>query len=296
MFMTQSLKIVGMLAQRIGASMSSAEVFFDLFDRNPAMDNTSSKGQELTNFRGEIQFEQVKFVYPSRPAVLILDKLQLHIKPGQRIAIVGTSGGGKSTIIQLLERFYDTTRGRLLFDGIDIRQLNLQWLRSRLGLVSQEPILFDLTIAENITYGLENIPMDDIINAAMKASIHEFIQQLPQGYNTNVGAKGCFLSGGEKQRIAIARVLLRQPKVLLLDEATSALDSSNEQIVQAALEQAQTDDPTRTSIIIAHRLSTIRSCDSICVIDNGRIVETGTHTELVQKRGIYYKMLTTQNN
>ncbi|UJR18770.1 hypothetical protein I4U23_005676 [Adineta vaga] len=300
MFMTQSMKILGFLAERIGASLSSAEVFFDLFDRIPAIDNTSNKGQEITDFQGEIQFEQVKFVYPTRPGVLILDKLQLHIKPGQRIAIIGTSGCGKSTTIQLLERFYDTIHGRIvsifLLDGVDIRQLNLQWVRSRLGLVSQEPILFDLTIAENITYGLDNVSQDDIINAARKANIHDFIQQLPQGYNTNVGAKGCFLSGGEKQRIAIARVLLRQPKVLLLDEATSALDSYNEQIVQVALDQAQTDDPTRTSIIIAHRLSTIRSCDLICVIDKGHIVETGTHTELVQQRGIYFKMLTTQNN
>ncbi|CAF3835021.1 unnamed protein product, partial [Rotaria sp. Silwood1] len=213
----------------------------------------------------------------------------------QRVALVGASGCGKSTIIQLLERFYDVTNGRLLLDGIDIRKLNLHCVRSHFGLVSQEPILFDLTIAENIAYGLENVSMEHISNAARKANIHQFIEQLPQGYQTKVGLKGSFLSGGEKQRIAIARVLLRRPKVLLLDEATSAMDSYNEQIVQEALEEAQTEDSSRTSLIIAHRLSTIRSCDLICVLDGGHIVESGTHTELIQRRGSYYRMLA-QNN
>ncbi|CAF3842261.1 unnamed protein product [Rotaria sp. Silwood1] len=207
----------------------------------------------------------------------------------------GASGCGKSTIIQLLERFYDVTSGQLLLDGIDIRKLNLHCVRSHLGLVSQEPILFDLTIAENIAYGLENVSMEHIINAARKANIHQFIEQLPQGYQTKVGLKGSFLSGGEKQRIAIARVLLRRPKVLLLDEATSAMDSYNEQIVQEALEEAQTEDSGRTSLIIAHRLSTIRSCDLICVLDGGHIVESGTHTELIQRRGSYYKILAQSN-
>ncbi|CAF2683059.1 unnamed protein product [Rotaria sp. Silwood2] len=186
-------------------------------------------------------------------------------------------------------------RASSLLDGIDIRQLNLHWVRSQIGLVSQEPILFDLTIAENITYGLENVPMEDIVNAARAANIHQFIQQLPQGYETRVGLKGSFLSGGEKQRIAIARVLVRRPKVLLLDEATSAMDSHNEQMVQETLDQAHREDSSRTSLIIAHRLSTIRSCVLICVVDRGHIVESGTHTELIQRRGAYYKMLP-QNN
>ncbi|CAF4050390.1 unnamed protein product, partial [Adineta steineri] len=296
MFALKSLNLVGMLAQRIGASFAAAHAFFDLFDRIPTIDNGSNKGQELTNFSGEIEFNQVKFVYPSRPTALVLNKLQLSIKSGQRIALVGASGCGKSTIVQLLERFYDVTHGQLTLDGVDIRQLNIQWLRSRLGVVSQEPVLFDLTIAENITYGLENIPMDEIILAARKANIHKFIQQLPEGYDTKVGVKGSFLSGGEKQRIAIARVLIRRPKILLLDEATSAMDPYNEYIVQTTLEQAQIEDPNRTSIIIAHRLSTIRSCDLIHVLEMGRIVESGTHTELIQKGGIYYKMLNAQNN
>ncbi|CAF3189747.1 unnamed protein product [Rotaria sp. Silwood2] len=281
---------------RIAASTSAAESFFDLFDRKPAIDNTSNEGQELVDFRGEIKFDAVKFIYPTRPTSIILNKFQLNIKPSQRVALVGASGCGKSTIIQLLERFYDLTSGQLLLDDVDIRQLNIHWVRSQFGLVSQEPILFDLTIAENIAYGLENVPIEDIINAASRANIHEFIDQLPQSYETKVGFKGNFLSGGEKQRIAIARILLRRPKVLLLDEATSAMDSYNEQIVQEALEQAQTEDPNRTSLIIAHRLSTIRSCDLICVLDKGHIVESGTHIELIQQRGVYYRMLTQKNN
>ncbi|CAF4132447.1 unnamed protein product [Rotaria sp. Silwood2] len=283
------------ISRRIAESVSAAETFFDLFDRKPTIDNTSTEGLELVNFRGEIKFDQVKFIYPTRSTSIVLNQFQLNIKPGQRVALVGTSGCGKSTIIQLLERFYDVTSGRILLDDVDIRRLNLHWVRSHLGLVSQEPILFDLTIAENIAYGLENVPMKDIINAASRANVHQFIDQLPQGYETKVGSRGSFLSGGEKQRIAISRVLLRQPKVLLLDEATSAMDSNNEQLVQEALEQAQIEDSSRTSLIIAHRLSTIRSCDLICVLDRGHIIESGTHTELTLRRGAYYKMLA-QNN
>ncbi|CAF4818908.1 unnamed protein product [Rotaria sp. Silwood1] len=294
-FSIQALRVVGMKSWRVAASISAAEECFDLFDRKPAIDNTSGEGQELVDFRGDIKFDQVKFIYPTRPTSIILNKFQFNIKPGQRVALVGTSGCGKSTIIQLLERFYDVTNGQLLLDDVDIRQLNIHWVRSRLGLVSQEPVMFDLTIAENIAYGLENVLIEDIINAASRANIHQFIHQLPQGYGTKVGLKGTFLSGGEKQRIAIARVLIRRPKVLLLDEATSAMDSHNEHLIQQTLEQAQTEDPSRTLLIIAHRFSTVRSCDLICVLDKGHIVESGTHTELIKRRGPYYKILA-QNN
>ncbi|CAF3686235.1 unnamed protein product [Rotaria sordida] len=295
LFSWQLTIIIFVPSAQIGTSLSAAKSFFDLFDRTPAIDNTSTEGQELVDFHGAIEFNQVKFSYPTRPTTIVLNKFQLNIKPGQCVALVGASGSGKSTIIQLLERFYDVGHGQLLLDGVDIRQLNIRWVRSCFGLVSQEPILFDLTIAENIGYGLENVPMEDIINAAKKANIHDFIKRLPQGYETKVGMKGSFLSGGEKQRIAIARALLRQPKVLLLDEATSAMDSHNEQMVHQALEAAQIEDPSRTLLIIAQRLSTIRSCDLICVIDKGHIVESGTHTELMQRCGAYY-MLFTQNN
>ncbi|CAF3833164.1 unnamed protein product, partial [Rotaria sp. Silwood1] len=247
--------------------------------------------QQMNDFKGEIQFDQVKFAYASRPTSYVLNRFQLIIKPGQRVALIGASGCGKSTVIQLLERFYDPIQGRICFDGVDIRQLNIQWLRSCLGLVSQEPILFDLTIAQNIAYGREKTSIEDIIDAATKTNIHDFIQRLPQGYETKVGMKGSHLSGGEKQLIALARVLLRQPKILLLDEATSAVDSYNEQIVQEALEKAQTDDPTRTSLIITHNLPTIRSCDLICVLDKGYLIESGTHAELMEQRGAYYHMI-----
>ncbi|CAF1113459.1 unnamed protein product [Rotaria sordida] len=273
-FAFQILKSIDNMSAQIGTSLSAAKSFFDLFDRTPAIDNTSTEGQELVDFHGAIEFNQVKFSYPTRPTTIVLNKFQLNIKPGQCVALVGASGSGKSTIIQLLERFYDVGHGQLLLDGVDIRQLNIRWVRSCFGL---------------------NVPMEDIINAAKKANIHDFIKRLPQGYETKVGMKGSFLSGGEKQRIAIARALLRQPKVLLLDEATSAMDSHNEQMVHQALEAAQIEDPSRTLLIIAQRLSTIRSCDLICVIDKGHIVESGTHTELMQRCGAYY-MLFTQNN
>ncbi|CAF4936481.1 unnamed protein product [Rotaria sp. Silwood1] len=286
------------ISHRIASSVAAAERFFDLFDRKPVINNTSTTGIELDEFRGEIKFDQAKFIYPTRPTSIILNKLQLNIRSGQRVALVGMLELNVSVECSLGNIFRTGTSGcgkTTFLDDIDIRQLNLQWVRSQFGLVSQEPILFDLTIAENITYGLENVSIEDIINAAKRANIHHFIDQLPQGYETRVGLKGSFLSGGEKQRIAIARVLIRRPKVLLLDEATSAMDSHNEQLVQEALEQAQTEDSSRTSLIIAHRLSTIRSCDLICVLDGGHIVESGTHTELIQRRGIYYKMLA-QNN
>ncbi|CAF3897240.1 unnamed protein product [Rotaria sp. Silwood1] len=246
--------------------------------------------KEGGKYQAMVKLQQIEKIDDEQDDMMSIQKaMEEDEKP------ICTSGCGKSTTIQLLERFYDVTSGRILLDGINIQQLNLQWVRSQFGLVNQEPILFDLTIAENIAYGLENVPMEDIINAARRANIHQVIERLPQGYETKGGLKGSLLSGGEKQRIAIARVLVRRPKVLLLDEATSAMDSHNEQIVQEALEQAQIEDPSRTSIIIAHRLSTIRSCDLICVLDRGCIVESGTHTELTQRRGAYYKMLAQKN-
>ncbi|CAF0891341.1 unnamed protein product [Didymodactylos carnosus] len=226
-----------------------------------------------------------------RPSATILRKFSCRIEPGQRIALVGESGCGKSTTVQLIERFYNVTRGQLLLDDQEISELNLQWLRSKIGIVSQEPVLFDLTIRENIAYGdhsRQDIPMEEIIDVATKANIHHFIETLPQGYDTHVGMKGVQMSGGEKQRIAIARSLLKNPTILLLDEATSAMDNQNEKIVQEALERAQ---ESRTCIIIAHRLQTIKNCDLIFVVKNGRIIESGGHAELLKKHGVYYNMI-----
>ncbi|CAF1407437.1 unnamed protein product [Rotaria magnacalcarata] len=236
----------------MGPSLAAAKTFFDLFDRTPVIDNSSTKGH----------------------------------KP------VSKSGGGKSTIIQLLLRFYDAIDGQVRLDGINIRELNIQWIRSCFGLVSQEPILFDLTISQNIAYPKENAPIEDIIEAATKANIHQFIEQLPQGYETQVGMKGSQLSGGEKQRIAIARALFRRPKVLLFDEAASALDAHSEETVQKVLEQARKEDSNQTSLTIAHCPSIICSCDLICVLDRGHLVESGTHIELMQQHGAYYAMVT----
>ncbi|CAF4565097.1 unnamed protein product, partial [Rotaria socialis] len=291
MFFIQSIRSVLTMIEDFGTSLSAIHSFFELFDRTPLIDNGSTTGQELVDFRGQIDFVQVNFSYPTRSQVRVLNNFQLSIQSGQRIALVGVSGSGKSTVIQLLERFYDVTNGKLCIDGVDIRQLNIHWVRSCFGLVSQEPILFDLTIAENIAYSRDDASIIDIIDAATKANIHEFIQNLPEGYQTRVGRKGSQLSGGQKQRIAIARALFRRPKVLLLDEATSAMDSHNEKIVQKVLEEIQTSDPHQASLIIAHRLSTIRSCDLIGVLDKGYLVECDTHNELMQRRAAYYRMV-----
>ncbi|CAF0935049.1 unnamed protein product [Rotaria sordida] len=275
-----------------GKAIQAAENIFKLLNRKPTIDNQSKDGIEMTDFTGQLDFEDVYFYYPNRPQSTILRNFKLNIKPGQNIALVGTSGCGKSTTIQLIERFYDVNMGRLLIDSKDIRTLNLQWYRSQIGIVSQEPVLFDMSIRENIAYGdnsRKDIPLDEIIQVAKNANIHDFIKVLPDGYETNCGAKGTQLSGGQKQRIAIARALLRNPKILLLDEATSALDSENEKIVQDALNRAQQN---RTSITIAHRLSTIQNADMIFVFHNGIIVESGNHEELLALGGRYYRLAT----
>ncbi|CAF1393297.1 unnamed protein product, partial [Rotaria sp. Silwood1] len=278
-----------------GKAIEAAENIFKLLKRKPTIDNESKDGLEITDFTGQLDFEDVYFNYPNRPQSVILRNFKLNIKPGQKVALVGTSGCGKSTTIQLIERFYDVNIGRLLIDSKDIRTLNLQWYRSQIGIVSQEPVLFDMSIRENIAYGdnsRKDIPLDEIIQAAKNANIHDFIQLLPYRYETNCGTKGTQLSGGQKQRIAIARALLRNPKILLLDEATSALDSENEKIVQDALDHAQQN---RTSITIAHRLSTIQNADMICVFHNGEIVESGSHDELLALGGRYYQLVTTKD-
>lgn len=205
------------------------------------------------------------------------------------MALVGESGCGKSTIIQLIQRFYDLDGGSLKIEEQDIKQLNVPFVRSKLGIVSQEPVLFDRTIAENIKYGdnTRDVSMEEVIEAARKANIHSFVSSLPTGYETNIGGKGKQLSGGQKQRVAIARALVRNPAILLLDEATSALDSESEKIVQDALDAAQDG---RTSISIAHRLSTIKDVDVIFVIEKGTVAEQGTHDVLLANRGIYYNL------
>ncbi|NXI87511.1 MDR1 protein, partial [Rhipidura dahli] len=278
------------MAPDYGKARMSAQRIFQLLERKPLIDSYSDEGEKLSHFEGNIEFRNIHFVYPTRPEVQVLQGLNVKVNKGQTLALVGSSGCGKSTSIQLLERFYDPVEGQVLADGLDTRSLHLQWLRSRLGLVSQEPILFDCSIAENIQYGDNSrvISQEEIEEAAKAANIHAFIEKLPEKYNTRVGDKGTQLSGGQKQRIAIARALVRNPAVLLLDEATSALDTESEKIVQKALDNARQG---RTCIVIAHRLSTVQTADIIVVIQNGRVVEQGTHSQLLAKEGHYYALV-----
>ncbi|KAM4602092.1 bile salt export pump isoform 1-T1 [Polymixia lowei] len=270
----------------------SAARFFQLLDRVPKISVYSNQGDKWADFRGDLEFIDCKFTYPTRPDIQVLNGLNVSVKPGQTLAFVGSSGCGKSTSVQLLERFYDPDKGRVLIDGHDSTRVNVPFLRSKIGIVSQEPILFDCSIAENIKYGdnSREISMNDVISAAKKAQLHDFVMALPEKYNTNVGSQGSQLSRGQKQRIAIARAIIRDPKILLLDEATSALDTESEKTVQEALDKAREG---RTCIVIAHRLSTIQNSDIIAVMSRGLLIEKGAHDQLMALKGAYYKLVTT---
>ncbi|XP_010439807.1 PREDICTED: ABC transporter B family member 14-like isoform X2 [Camelina sativa] len=243
----------------------------------------------VTQVEGDIEFRAVSFAYPTRPEITIFQNLNLWISAGKSLAVVGTSGSGKSTVIGLIMRFYDTTNGKLFIDGQDIKTINLRSLRNKLALVQQEPALFSTTIYENIKYGNENASEAEIMEAAKAANAHEFIIMMEEGYKTHVGDRGVQLSGGQKQRVAIARAVLKDPSVLLLDEATSALDTSSEKLVQEALDRLMKG---RTTVLVAHRLSTIRKADMIAVLHKGGVVEKGSHRELVSKSDGVYKQLT----
>uniref|UniRef100_A0AAR2IVC5 Bile salt export pump n=1 Tax=Pygocentrus nattereri TaxID=42514 RepID=A0AAR2IVC5_PYGNA len=270
----------------------SAARFFQLLDRVPKICVYSDKGDKWADFKGNIEFMDCKFTYPSRPDIQVLNGLCVSVKPGQTLAFVGSSGCGKSTSVQLLERFYDPDSGKVRIDGRESTRINVPFLRSKIGIVSQEPILFDCSIAENIRYGDNQrvLSMDDVISAAKKAQLHDFVMSLPEKYDTYVGSQGSQLSRGQKQRIAIARAIIRDPKILLLDEATSALDTESEKTVQEALDKAREG---RTCIVIAHRLSTIQNSDIIAVMSRGYVIEKGTHDHLMSLMGAYYKLVTT---
>ncbi|RXN18488.1 multidrug resistance 1-like protein [Labeo rohita] len=295
--------VIVFAAMNIGQSSSFAPDFAKakaaagrillLLEKKPAIDIYDESGQRPASFTGNIEFREVHFSYPTRQNVKVLQGLNVSVTQGQTLALVGSSGCGKSTTIQLLERFYDPASGQVFVDGNDSRNLNLAWLRTQMGLVSQEPILFDCSIAENIQYGDNSrvVTQEEIEEAAKAANIHNFILDLPEKYNTRVGDKGTQLSGGQKQRIAIARALVRNPKLLLLDEATSALDTESEKIVQKALDDARHG---RTCIVIAHRLSTIYNADIIVVVQNGKVTEQGTHAQLMAKQGAYHALVNAQ--
>lgn len=271
----------------------AASRIFDLLERKPLIDSSPTSGRQSTGVSGFVSMEDVQFRYPTRKGVNVLQGISLAAEPGKTIALVGHSGCGKSTCIQLMERFYDPEEGSVLVDNEDIRPFNVDSIRSHFAIVSQEPSLFNMTLAENIAYGdnRRTVPMEEIIEAAKKANIHTFIQALPLGYQTDVGQRGTQLSGGQKQRVAIARALVRNPKILLLDEATSALDTESEQVVQMALDKAREG---RTCITIAHRLSTIRNADKILVLNHGKVAEDGTHDELLALKGLYYELCVIQ--
>jgi ATP-binding cassette subfamily B protein len=281
---TPASTLAGIQVQIVSA-LAVFERIFEYLD----MPSEPSGTLLLPRIEGSIEFQDVHFAYtPDRPALRGVD---LHIEPGQVAAFVGPSGAGKTTITQLVPRFYDPQEGRILIDGIDLREVDVDSLRSHIGIVTQETYLFHDTIAMNLRYGRIDATQAELEDAARAANIADFIASLPEGYDTVVGERGHKLSGGERQRLAIARVLLKDPRILILDEATSALDSENEAQIQAAFDKAMRG---RTSLVIAHRLSTILSADAIFVVEQGRIVERGTHRELLERGGTYARLYRTQ--
>lgn len=263
----------------------------DLFQMQSAVPLASVTTPLPKPGRGEIQFEKVQFAYANMTDSQAIIDFNLHVCPGEKIALVGPSGSGKTTVFHLLLRFYDPTRGNITLDGIDLRDLDLKELRDQIGFVAQDPIVFSGTVYDNIRYGRPDATFDQIQEAAEAAMVTEFMQRLPKGFYTHIGKKGVSLSTGQKQRIAIARAILKNPRILLLDEATSALDAQNEQYVQQALNRLMVD---RTTIMIAHRLSTILQADQIVVINNGRIEAMGKHQELLAQKGLYNRLATLQ--
>ncbi|KAL5863141.1 hypothetical protein ACOSQ3_000655 [Xanthoceras sorbifolium] len=268
---------------------NAAASIFAIIDRKSKIDPSDESGMTPENVKGEIELRHVSFKYPSRPDIQIFRDLSLSIHAGKSIALVGESGSGKSTVIALLQRFYDPDSGQITLDGVEIQKLQLKWLRQQMGLVSQEPMLFNDTIRANIAYGKEgNATEAEILAASEMANAHKFISSLQQGYDTMVGERGIQLSGGQKQRVAIARAIVKSPKILLLDEATSALDAESERVVQDALDRVMRN---RTTVVVAHRLSTIKNADVIAVVKNGVIVEKGKHENLINIEGGFYASL-----
>lgn len=276
------IQILVELTEMMQKGLSGFRRFLDVMDTKPEIEDAKD-ATPLTNVQGFVSYENVSFHY-SDDETPVLSDVSFQIEAGKSIALVGPSGSGKTTICSLLPRFYDVTEGRITIDGKDVRSLTLNSLRNQIGLVQQDIYLFCGTVRENIAYGKPDATMDEIIDAAKKANIHDFIEELPDGYDTFVGERGTRLSGGQKQRISIARVFLKNPPILILDEATSALDNESERWIQQSLEELAKN---RTTITIAHRLSTIRNADEIFVVADNRICERGTHDELVEKNGIY---------
>ena len=285
------IQILVELTEMMQKGLSGFRRFLEVVETEPDIVDAAD-AKPLKNVKGNVCYEDVSFHY-SDDDTLVLSHVSFEIPAGKSIALVGPSGSGKTTICSLLPRFYDVTEGRVTIDGNDVRKLTLESLRSQIGLVSQDVYLFGGSIKDNIAYGKPDATMDEIVDAAKKANIHDFIMELPDKYDTFVGERGTRLSGGQKQRISIARVFLKNPPVLILDEATSALDNESERFIQKSLEELAKD---RTTITIAHRLSTIVNADMILVIKNGDVVESGTHEELLKKNGFYAEIYNAQYN
>ncbi len=284
----EPMKKLAKLNNTLQMGLGAAERVFEMIDRPPAIQDKQN-AITLESAHPEIEFRDAEFRYDEGDAKAI-DKLSFKAAPDKITALVGPSGGGKSTVINLIPRFYDVKAGQVLVNGHDVRDLSVESLRSQIALVSQDITIFDDSIAANIGYGKAGASQDEIIEAAKAAAAHDFISNLPNGYDTRVGEDGVKLSGGQRQRISIARAILRNAPILLLDEATSALDNESEKLVQEALEKLQRG---RTTIVIAHRLTTVRGADQILVLDKGKIVEKGTHSALLEQKGLYARMVET---
>uniref|UniRef100_A0A8I5T7B2 Mitochondrial potassium channel ATP-binding subunit n=1 Tax=Pongo abelii TaxID=9601 RepID=A0A8I5T7B2_PONAB len=286
-----SLRTLDPLPQVVRGLSAGARVF-EYMALNPCIPLSGGCCVPKEQLRGSVTFQNVCFSYPCRPGFEVLKDFTLTLPPGKIVALVGQSGGGKTTVASLLERFYDPTAGVVMLDGRDLRTLDPSWLRGQVvGFISQEPVLFGTTIMENIRFGKLEASDEEVYAAAREANAHEFITSFPEGYNTIVGERGTTLSGGQKQRLAIARALIKQPTVLILDEATSALDAESERVVQEALDRASAG---RTVLVIAHRLSTVRGAHRIVVMADGRVWEAGTHEELLKKGGLYAELIRRQ--
>ncbi len=280
------IKELSSVNNRIQEASAAADRIFEILDTHPSIID-SENAKELSSFNESLEFRNVSFKYDDSED-FVLKNISFKAKKGEIIAFVGPSGGGKSTLVDLIPRFYDPNSGSILIDGTDIRNFTLKSHRARMGIVTQETFLFNTTIRENIAYGISDCPEEKIIQAAKTANAHNFIIEMPNGYNTIIGERGIKLSGGQRQRITIARALLKNPEIMIFDEATSALDNESEILVQEAIERLMKN---RTTFVIAHRLSTIRYATKILVIDKGEIVQSGTHDELILQEGKLYKKL-----
>jgi len=284
--MMSPIKELSTVNSRMQEASAAADRIFEILETEPYIKNLPD-AKELRTFSNSIIFENIYFKFEDSDD-LILDNISFPVRKGDIIALVGPSGGGKSTLVDLIPRFYDPTQGSILIDGNNIRDITIESLRSKMGIVTQETFLFNSSVKENIAYGLTDFPMDKIIEAAKTANAHDFIMEMNNGYDSVIGERGIKLSGGQRQRLTIARALLKNPDIMIFDEATSALDNESEILVQQAIERLMQN---RTTFVIAHRLSTIRNATSILVLDKGKIIQTGTHEELIRaEKGLYKKL------